>query len=140
MGKEINLSEEIGNITAGAEALANATKRIEENRTKKSAPRKLTVVEPKGGADESSAVTQKAKGQVKKAKKSAEPVLDSDSDSDPWVTMSTKIRLSKKRKLHKLSVLRELNGLQPSTKMEFFDQALDIVFDRFKLPKANSGI
>ncbi|MCA9214082.1 MAG: hypothetical protein KDB27_13515 [Planctomycetales bacterium] len=136
MGKEINLSEEIGEITAGAEALANATKRIEENRTKKSAPQKLTVVDKNKGSDESPRTRQIRNDDAKNPKKSAVPVLDAD--SDPWVTMSTKIRLSKKRKLHRLSVLRELNGLRPSTKMEFIDQALDVVFDRFNLPKANS--
>ena len=51
--------------------------------------------------------------------------------TDPWVPVSNKARLSKKRMLKKLSQDREWAGLQPHTMQDLLDEALDHIFSKY---------
>ncbi len=53
------------------------------------------------------------------------------SPDDPWVTGTVKMRNSKKRRLKKISLHRELRGLEPHQQKDLMDQALDYIFEKF---------
>ncbi len=52
--------------------------------------------------------------------------------TDPWVNATFKVRDSKRERLHRLHLQRQLEGLTPYTKQAFLDEALDYVLSRYE--------
>lgn len=51
---------------------------------------------------------------------------------DPWVNATFKVRDSKRQRLHKLHLTRQLEGLTPYTKQDFLDEALDYLLAKYE--------
>lgn len=52
--------------------------------------------------------------------------------SDPWVNTTFKVRNSKKERLHRLHLERQLAGLTPYSKQDFLDEALDYLLGKYE--------
>ncbi|QDV81084.1 hypothetical protein [Botrimarina mediterranea] len=52
--------------------------------------------------------------------------------SDPWVNTTFKVKNSKKERLHRLHLERQLAGLTPYTKQDFIDEAIDYVLGKYE--------
>jgi len=51
---------------------------------------------------------------------------------DPWVNTTFKVKNSKRERLHRLHLERQLAGLTPYSKQDFLDEALDYVLAKYE--------
>ena len=125
MGKKIDISSHVETINEESEELAKASQRLAANRKGKV----VMLEEP----EKTSVVTPVAKeSPLRESQATQQTVRKQD---DPWVGMSSKIRLSTQKRLHELSKRRELAGLEPFQKKDLIEIGLQHVFDNFEMPK-----
>ena len=125
MGKKIDISSHVETINEESEELAKASQRLAANRNGKV----VKLEEP----ENDSVVTSLAKEAPKRKSQATQQTVRKQ--DDPWVGMSSKIRLSTQKRLHELSKRRELAGLEPFQKKDLIEIGLQHVFDNFEMPK-----
>lgn len=152
----LDYSDEVGELATQLREADEAAKRLAKHRkitppekpatspttatlSERSPAKPSSVAQPKKASEP---VRQKAPKPRAQSPARRRPTAESQPPKDdPWVSASFKVRNSKKRRLHALSLRRQLSGLAPFKKQHLIDEAMQYLFDKYEgeLRKVSSG-
>lgn len=140
MAKGFDMSDTVSFVSSQlSEVLAVTAEAKEKMKTDSTVKRKadLKVLQAGETATENGNLeSQKPKPKVRSPK--ATQTVIAPAANDPYVSATFKIRNSKKDRLHRLHLERQLAGETPFSKQALLDEALEHVLTRYEAPTKKS--